>query len=312
MTGPNSTGAGGVRHLGRLSERAWGYLLSAPAFVLLGFVALAPIGAALWLSLYRRMPVFGVDEFIGAAHYIQLWSDERFWAACRVTLYFTALSVAAELVVGFGLALLLDRLTNRSGQSSPWEQAMILLPWAVPTVVSAQIWKWLYQPDYGLLNYLLLQFGLIAAPIDWLADPDWAIHAAVVMDVWKTTPFVTLLLLAGLKALPQDLYAAAKVDGAGSWEQFRRITLPLLMPIVLIVLVFRTMDGVRVFDAVFVLTSGGPGNTTETLSIYAYKTLFQTLQFGYGSALATAMFILVAGLSALYVVLLRRHFQESA
>lgn len=312
MTGPHSTGAGGVRHLGRLSERAWGYLLSAPAFVLLGFVALAPIGAALWLSLYRRMPVFGVDEFIGAAHYIQLWSDERFWAACRVTLYFTMLSVAAELVVGFGLALLLDRLTNRSGQSSPWEQAMILLPWAVPTVVSAQIWKWLYQPDYGLLNYLLLQFGLIAAPIDWLADPDWAIHAAVVMDVWKTTPFVTLLLLAGLKALPQDLYAAAKVDGAGSWEQFRRITLPLLMPIVLIVLVFRTMDGVRVFDAVFVLTSGGPGNTTETLSIYAYKTLFQTLQFGYGSALATAMFILVAGLSALYVVLLRRHFQESA
>ncbi|HMS83303.1 MAG TPA: sugar ABC transporter permease [Nitrospira sp.] len=296
--------------MSHLSERAWGYLLAAPAFVLLGFVALAPIGAAVWLSLYRRMPVFGIDEFIGAANYVQLWSDDRFWAACRVTLYFTTLSITAELVLGFGMALLLDRLTSQPGRSSQWGQVMILLPWAVPTVVSAQIWLWLYQPDYGLLNYLLLQVGLINAPIDWLADPDWAIHAAVVMDVWKTTPFAALLLLAGLKALPQDLYAAAKVDGAGPWERFRRITLPLLMPIIVIVLVFRTMDAVRVFDAVFVLTGGGPGNTTETLSIYAYKTLFQTLQFGYGSALATAMFIIVAGLTALYLFLLRRHFED--
>ena len=189
---------------------------------------------------------------------------------------------------------------------------MIILPWAIPTVVSAQIWAWLYQPDYGLLNYLLSAAGISGGRIDWLADPDWAIHAAVVMDVWKTTPFAALLLLAGLKTVPQELYAAARVDGAGAWEQFRRITLPLLMPVVLIVLVFRTMDAVRVFDAVFVLTGGGPGNSTETLSIYAYKTLFQTLQFGYGSALATAMFGLASMLSLLYLLLLRRHVQEGA
>jgi multiple sugar transport system permease protein len=132
------------------------------------------------------------------------------------------------------------------------------------------------------------------------------------MDVWKTTPFVALLLLAGLKTVPGELYAAARVDGAGAWKRFRVITLPLLMPIVMIVLVFRTMDAVRVFDAVYVLTGGGPGNTTETLSIYAYKTLFQTLQFGYGSALATAMFLIVAALSSLYLLLLRRHLQEVA
>lgn len=311
MTPPRFTGTEGPTGLLRLSERGWGYLLAAPAFVLVGLLALAPIMAALWLSLHRRLPIFGVDEFVGAWNYLQLWSDDRFWAACRTTLYFTGLSVTAELLLGFGLAILLDSLTGGRDRSPRWAQVMVLLPWAVPTVVSAQIWAWLYQPEYGLLNYLLLQAGVIDARIDWLADPDWAIHAAVVMDVWKTTPFAALLLLAGLKSVPQELYAAARVDGAGAWQRFRRITLPLLMPIVVIVLVFRTMDAVRVFDAVFVLTGGGPGNTTETLSIYAYKTLFQTLQFGYGSALATAMFVIVAALSSLYVLLLRRHLRES-
>jgi len=310
VTPPRFTGAEGPTGLLRLSERGWGYLLAAPSLVLVGLLALAPIMAALWLSLHRRLPIFGVDEFVGTWNYLQLWSDDRFWAACRTTLYFTGLSVTAELLLGFGLALLLDSLTGGRGRSPRWAQVMIILPWAVPTVVSAQIWAWLYQPEYGLLNYLLLQAGFIDARIDWLADPDWAIHAAVVMDVWKTTPFAALLLLAGLKSVPQDLYAAARVDGAGAWQRFRRITLPFLMPIVVIALVFRTMDAVRVFDAVFVLTGGGPGNTTETLSIYAYKTLFQTLQFGYGSALATAMFAIAAALSSLYVLLLRRHLRE--
>jgi len=295
----------------RLTERVWGYLLASPAFLLVALVAVAPIAAALWLSLHRRLPVFGIDEFVGAWNYVQLWSDERFWAACRTTLYFTGLSVGAELLLGFVLALVLDGLTTSRGGSSRWAQVMIVVPWAIPTVVSAQIWAWLYQPDYGLLNHLLQQGGVITQPIDWLADPDWAIHAAVVMDVWKTTPFAALLLLAGLKTVPHDLYAAARIDGAGAWQQFRQITLPLLMPVVVIVLVFRTMDAVRVFDAVYVLTGGGPGNSTETLSIYAYKTLFQTLQFGYGSTLATAMFLIVAALSSVYLVLLRRHLQEA-
>jgi multiple sugar transport system permease protein len=296
----------------RLSERTWGYLFAGPAFALVALIALAPIAAALWLSLRQQLPIFGIDVFIGIRNYLQLWGDDRFWAACRTTLYFTALSVSAELLLGFGFALLLNRLSDRAGRGLWWAHVMIILPWAIPTVVSAQIWAWLYQPDYGLLNYLLHATGITGGRIDWLADPDWAIHAAIVMDVWKTTPFAALLLLAGLKTVPQELYAAARVDGAGAWEQFRRITLPLLMPVVVIVLVFRTMDAVRVFDAVFVLTGGGPGNSTETLSIYAYKTLFQTLQFGYGSALATAMFVLAALLSLLYLALLRRHVQETA
>ena len=293
-----------------LSEKSWGYVLAAPAFILVGCLALAPIAAALWLSLRHRLPILAVDEFVGAANYLDLLSDDRFWAACRTTLYFTVLSVTIELVLGLGLALLLHGLTRRPSPSARIAQVVTILPWAVPTVVSAQIWLWLYQPDYGLLNYLLRQAGVVAASVDWLADPDWAIHAAIAMDVWKTTPFAALLLLAGLKAVPEDLYDAARIDGAGWWERFRMITLPLLMPIILITLVFRTMDAVRVFDAVYVLTGGGPGNATETLSIYAYKTLFQSLQFGYGSALATAMFVIAAALSTMYLLLLRRHLRE--
>ena len=295
-----------------LSERGWGYLFAAPACLFVGCLALAPIAAAMWLSLRHRLPIFGVDEFVGAANYLHLLSDGRFWAACRTTLYFTALSVTAELLLGLGMALLLHAVSGGPSPSVRAAQVLSLLPWAVPTVVSAQMWLWLYQPDYGLLNYLLLQTGVVSSPIDWLADPDWAIHAAVVMDVWKTTPFAALLLLAGLKTVPRELYAAARIDGAGRWEQFRLITLPLLMPIILITGVFRTMDAVRVFDAVYVLTGGGPGNATETLSIYAYKTLFQSLQFGYGSALATAMFVVAALLSLLYLMLLRRHLREAA
>lgn len=310
VTAPGSANESQAVRRPHLSERGWGYLLAAPTFVLISVVALAPIVAAIWLSLYRRLPIFEVNEFVGVGNYVQLWGDGRFWDACRTTLYFTSLSVSAELLIGFALALLLDSVGRGAGRSPRMAQLMIVLPWAVPTVVSAQIWLWLYQPDYGLLNYVLIQAGIAVGPIDWLADPDWAIHAAVFMDVWKTTPFAALLLLAGLKAVPQELYAAARVDGAGAWERFRRITLPLLMPIVVIVLIFRTMDAMRVFDAVYVLTGGGPGNTTETLSIYAYKTLFQTLQFGYGSTLATAMFLMVAVLSGLYLLMLRHHLRE--
>ena len=300
------------RHRAQLSESIWGYLFAGPALVLIGLLALVPILGALWLSLHRQLPIFSINEFVGALNYARLWEDDRFWAACRTTLYFTGLSVTLEVGFGLALALLLDRLAGDREASLRWLQAVIVIPWAVPTVVSAQMWGWLYHPEYGLLNHLLTAGGLLSDPVNWLADPAWAIHAAVFMDVWKTTPFAALLLFAGMNAIPPELYQAARVDGAGPWVRFRLITLPLLLPVILIVLVFRTMDAVRVFDAVYVLTGGGPGNSTETLSIYAYKMLFQTLQFGYGSTLAAAMFLVVAGLTAVYLLLLRRHLTEVA
>jgi multiple sugar transport system permease protein len=161
------------------------------------------------------------------------------------------------------------------------------------------MWEWMYNPEIGVLNHLL------GARLNWLGDPVLALHAAIFMDVWKSTPFVALLLLAGLQGVPRDLYRAAAVDGASAWTTFRRLTLPLLVPVILVAAVFRTIDALRVFDAIYVLTGGGPANGTETLSIYAYKMLFQALDFGYGSALAVAVLAITAVATAGYARLLR-------
>lgn len=262
-----------------------------PAIIALSLVTVYPVLSVLFLSLHRKLPLFDISEFTGLDNYRFLLADDRFWNAFGNTVYFTAVSVSLELLLGLGIALLLNRTFRFKGTLT----ALVLVPWAIPTVVSARMWEWMYNTDFGILNYLL------GMKINWLGSPFWAMNAAVVMDVWKTTPFVAILLLAGLKMIPPDLYQAARIDGAGTWAIFRRITLPLLMPVVLVVLIFRTMDAFRVFDAVYVLTGGGPANTTETLSIYAYKVLFQTLQFGYGSTLAVVVFLCVGAISLLYL-----------
>jgi multiple sugar transport system permease protein len=269
----------------------------APALVLLATVTAYPIGYLVWLSLQRRSLIFAdLSGFTGIGNYTRLLTDPRFWNALYNTVYFTAVSVAVELVLGLGMALLLSRPAAGRGLL----RALMLIPWVIPSVVSARMWEWMFNVDYGVLNYLL------GARIDWLGSPRWAIHAAIITDVWKMTPFVALLLLAGLQGIPADLYRAARVDGAGAWLIFRRITLPLLTPLILVVLIFRTIDAFRVFDAIYVLTGGGPGNSTETLSIYAYKVLFQTLQFGYGATLSMTVFVCVAAVTAVYARLLRR------
>lgn len=266
-----------------------------PAILLLCLVTVYPIVSVLYLSLHRRLLIFDIAKFIGLDNYRFLVHDDRFWNAFGNTAYFTVVSVSLELLLGLSIALLL----NRSFRGRGIVTAFVLVPWAVPTVVSARMWEWMYNTDFGVLNHLL------GMKINWLGSPAWALNAAIVMDVWKTTPFAAILLLAGLKTIPRELFRAARVDGAGPWQIFRRITLPLLMPVVLVALIFRTLDAFRVFDAVYVLTGGGPANTTETLSIYAYKVLFQTLQFGYGSTLAIVVFLCVGALSLLYLRLLR-------
>jgi multiple sugar transport system permease protein len=272
------------------------YLFLAPTLLILAVVTLYPLFYVFWLSLHRRLLIFDISKFIGLENYGFLLSDDRFWNALYNTVYFTAVSVFLELILGLAIAMLL----NRGFKGKGIMRSIILVPWVIPTVVSAKMWEWMYNPDFGILNYML------GANINWLGSPFWALNAAVFVDVWKTTPFVVLLLMARLQTIPVDLYQAARVDGASNWYIFRRITLPLLMPMILIVLIFRTLDAFRVFDVIYVLTGGGPGNTTETLSIYAYKTLFQTLQFGYGSALAVTVFICVAITTIFYVKLLRR------
>lgn len=272
------------------------YRFLAPALIILTGVTVYPILWVFWLSLHRRLLIFHISRFVGLDNYLFLWRDSRFWNALWNTSYFTALSVLLELLLGLAIAVLLHRRFRGKGVM----RTIILIPWAIPTVVSARMWEWLYNTDFGLFNHLL------GARLNWLGSPFLALNAAVFMDVWKTTPFVTLLLMAGLQTIPEDLYRSAKVDGAAPWTSFKKITLPLLKPVILVTLIFRTLDAFRVFDAIYVLTGGGPANTTESLSIYAYKVLFQTLQFGYGSALSVMVFLCVGLITLFYVKQLRR------
>jgi multiple sugar transport system permease protein len=240
--------------------------------------------------------IFDISKYVGLDNFGFLLRDDRFWNAFYNTVYFTVISVSLELILGLSIATLLNRTFTGKGLM----RSIILIPWAIPTVVSAKMWEWMYNSDFGILNYLL------GVNINWLGSAFWAMNSAIFMEVWKTTPFVALLLMAGLQTIDGDLYKSARVDGASGWYIFRRITLPLLTPVILIVLIFRTLDAFRVFDAIYVLTGGGPANTTETLSIYAYKVLFQTLQFGYGSTISIAIFICVGIITIIYVRLLRR------
>ena len=280
--------------LDKEQREAW--LLVAPAALILGAVAVYPIAAAFALSLQRVMVVFHERHFVGLANYVFLAKDARFWTALANTVYFSVVSVTLELVLGLAFALLLAE--NAPGRGLL--RAAVLVPWAIPTVVAARLWAWLFNPTHGLIPRLLPVHD-----IDFLGTPGWAMHAAILVDVWKSTPFVALLLLAGLQSIPGDLYRAASLDGASRWRSFARITLPLLRPTIALALVFRTLDAFRVFDAVYVLTGGGPANTTETLSIYTYKTLMRSGDFGYGSALAVVSFGCVLGLAVIYLGLLR-------
>ncbi len=276
-----------------------------PAFFLLTLVALFPLLYGFILGLMRKMPVFGIAQFVGLDNFLFLFKDLRFQQSLWTTVRFTLISVPLELGLGLGLALLLKNKVA----GSPLLKITLMIPWAIPTVVSARMWEWIYNPEYGLLNYLLQQCGLLNNSVNWLGHPFCTIPALILADVWKTTPFAALLLYAGLQTIPEELYESAKIDGANFFKQFGYITLPLLFPVILIVAIFRTMDALRIFDLVYVMTAGGPANISETLSVYAYKLLFQTLQFGYGSAVSIAIFLIIALFSGFYIYILHRKFR---
>jgi multiple sugar transport system permease protein len=279
------------------ADRRTGLLFLAPALALLAGVAVYPALWVFWLSLQYQVPIFDIARFAGLAHYAFLIADPRFLNALRVTLTFTIASVALELGLGLAAAVLIRRQSG--GRQATL--SLLLLPWALPSVVTAKLFEWLYHPSAGLVNFLL---G--GRPINWLGDPGWALAGVVLADVWRTTPFVALLCYARLLSIPPDVYEAAQVDGADALAAFRRVTLPLLRPVLLIALLFRTLDALRAFDIMFVLTGGGPANTTETLTVYAYRSLFQILQLGLGAAIGVVVFALVMLVTAGYLAALRR------
>jgi multiple sugar transport system permease protein len=285
-----------------IRETKQAYFFIAPAVTLVSLLALVPLLAVFWMSLRRVMPVFGIDRWTALGNFVHLWSDSRFWSSLGTTLYFAVVAVTLEIALGLGIALLLHRSFRGRGLA----RTAVLIPWALPTVVAARMWEWIYSPDLGIMNYLLESLSLMSAPVSWLGDPFWAIHAAILADAWKTTPFAALILLAGLAAIPPDLARAARVDGAGPLRVFFEITLPLLRPALVVTALFRFLDSFRVFDAIYVLTGGGPANTTETLAVYIYKVVFQTLRFGYGAAIAVTMFLLAGAASVLIIGLAGR------
>jgi multiple sugar transport system permease protein len=279
------------------ADRRAGLAFVAPAALTLAGLALYPGLWVLWLSLQQRVPIFGIARFVGLDHYAFLAGDPRFWNAARVTLVFTGASVALELVLGLAVALALQR--QRVGRRLAL--SLLLLAWALPSVVTAKLFEWLYHPSAGLVNVLL---G--GRAFNWLGDPALALPGLILADVWRTMPFVALLCYARLLTIPPEVYEAARVDGAGRLATLVSVTLPLLRSILLVALLFRTLDALRAFDLMYVLTGGGPANTTETLTVYAYRSLFQTLQLGFGAAIGVVIFAVVMAIAAGYLRALRR------
>jgi len=270
------------------------------AFILL--VAFFPLLGTIRDSLFKISLRFANQPrpFIGLQNYGDVLADDRWHNALRVTGQVAGISVAAELVLGMIIALAI----NRSFAGRGIVRASVLVPWALTTVVSAKMWAWIYDARYGVFNDLLMRLHIIDKPLIFLAKPDLTIWAMIGAEIWKTTPFMALLLLAGLQLIPADIYEAAEIDGASHWQQFWRITLPMMKPTILVALLFRTIDAVRMFDLPRVLTNGGPGVSTETLVLYAYNTLFTSLNFGYGSALAVMSFLIVLLISFIYIKVL--------
>jgi multiple sugar transport system permease protein len=278
------------------AERRTGLAFVAPALLALAALCVYPGLWVLWLSLQQRIPIFGIARFVGLDHYLFLAGDTRFWNAARVTVVFTVASVGLELVLGLLVALALQR--QRVGRRLAL--SLLLLAWALPSVVTAKMFEWLYHPAAGLVNVLL------GGAFNWLGDPRLALPGVIAADVWRTMPFVALLCYARLLTIPPDVYEAARVDGAGRLATFGFVTLPLLRSILLVALLFRTLDALRAFDLMFVLTGGGPAGTTETLTVYAYRSLFQTLQLGFGAAVGCVIFALVMVVAWAYLRALGR------
>lgn len=272
-------------------EARFGLLLIAPAMLAIAAIAFYPLSRTFWLSLWRINLRFENAEqpFVGLGNFAQILTDERYLNALRVTGTIAVTSLTAELLLGLAIALVINREFRTRGPV----RAAVLIPWALTTAVAARMWQIIYHADYGVFNRVLKDLGVIATYKPWVISPTFAIWAMIGADVWKTTPFVALLLLAGLQLIPGELYEAASIDGASAWQRFWHVTLPLLRPTILVALLFRLIDVARMFDLPFVLTGGGPGTATETLSLYTYRTLFQNLQFGMGSALSVTTFVLV-------------------
>jgi ABC-type sugar transport system permease subunit len=285
------------------ADRRLGLLLVLPAVVSLLAITGYPLFYNLWNSLHDVNLSNGnaPQAFVGLHNYGRLFTGQAFTGALVRTVGFTVVSVGLETAAGLGLALMLHRRFRGRGLL----RAAVLIPWAVPTVVSATLWKTMFDPRLGFVDYLLGAVHLPGAHTTWLAG-EWTSWAAVlVADGWKNTPFIAIILLAGLQLIPSEIYEAARIDGANWWQSFRRLTLPLLKPALVVALVFRTLQSFLVFDVIFIMTGGGPGTSTETLSYLNWHAFLVDTDFGYGGAVSISLVIAALIIATGYTRLLR-------
>jgi multiple sugar transport system permease protein len=280
-----------------------------PSLLFVAVFSLYPILESVRLSFYRlilTLPWLG-EKFVGLENYQDLATDPVALHSLTITLIFVAATSIMEVIIGLGMALVL----NESFRGRGLLRAVVLVPWAIPTVVSSQMWRFIFNDRYGMFNFLI--FGgkteLYLAP---LADTLLAPLAVIVADVWKTSAFAALIVLAGLQTIPDELYEAADIDGATAWQKFRRVTLPLIKPALLLALLFRTIDGFKVFDLVFVMTQGGPADATNVLQFYGYKKTFAEGMIGYGSAISIGVFLFSLALALAYIRLLGSRILEKS
>jgi len=298
-----ATTAPRTRGLAR-QRRRWALWMLAPLLVTLAGVAGWPLVRTIWLSFTDARLAEPTRHFVGLENYIGeygLWADPDWWSAVGNTLVFAVASVTLETLLGLGIALLI----NQPSRIRLLLRTAMLVPWAVPTVVSAKMWSWMLHDQFGVVNHYLLAAGLISAPLAFTADPSLSLATVVAVDVWKTTPFMALLILASLQMVPGDCLEAARVDGVPPIATFRRITLPLILPGVLVAVVFRMLDALRVFDVIYVMTSNS--RDTRSMSVFVREQLIDFQQVGYGSAAATTLFFIIALLTIGAMALMRRH-----
>ena len=278
-----------------------GWVLLIPALLVVALVAIYPLGKTIYYSFTNQEFLQGIEptKWVGLENYRTLWHDTIFRNAVWETIKFTLITVGFEFVLGMIIAL----VVNSSFKGRGAMRAVMLVPWAIPTVVAAQMWKWMFDDVYGVINDAGVRLHILSHSHAWISEPSTALASVCAVDIWKTTPFVALLLLAGLQVIPGDLYEAASVDGASKLQQFWRITLPVLRPAILVALIFRTLDALRVFDVFYVFFGNRPD--TQTMAIYAQSTIVGDGHVGYGSAISVAIFLIIAVFVIIYVTATR-------
>lgn len=292
----------------RLSDTQYAWLVITPAIIVVFGIVLYPLLQTLLYSL-QNMDLTSANQgkFVGLSNYINTLSDGEFWASMGRTTYFSVVSLTFEVILGIAIALLL----NENIKGKVFLRSIIILPWAVPTIVNGAMWKWIYHSEYGALNALLTQLGIISDYQSWLSSPWVAMNMVILADVWKMTPFVTIFFLAALQLTNKSVYEAAQVDGAGLFRRFFTLTLPYLKPTLLVILVVRTMESFKVFDLIYALTQGGPANGTMVLTYQAYLKAFSNLQFSQGATISYLIAIIIAFMTFTYIKVLKKEESSS-